>query len=496
MNFDTKQTGLPALTTDYLKDDHVLVDNVFADLWHTFGMKGLISKAGIRKRSGTSVDTLIYCLIMWVWLKSNSIRMFSTDAMQSFCFAKKDALYDLMNREDLNWRKLNIDAACKAVKDHQIKGDKALVLDDSIKQRYGKKMPGVSSHFDHTTGRCMMGQQVLTLGLSTEKGFFPVDSELFISASKAQGLKSAFKDGRSHVAQRYRAAQQKTKPKMAEEMINRALKAGLDADYLLADAWFGTKPMIRIAEEALVTPILRMKKNKMKYRLTIFQNGHEVSKEYDAKELYRYAIRGQWQKTPGQPYLSKALDVELNLASSDKEPEQWTKVRLLFVRGSAEQREETVGKHQWALFLTTDVSMPPKRILVLYAMRWAIEVYFKEAKQHLGFLKEQGTHYAAYVASIHLAAIRFCMLMSAMMTDESRRLCSIRADLSDNLQSISFATRLWATFRMLITGALEELRTVFGDDVDKIIATIDIHVQSFFMQALQLDPLVLSLEST
>ena len=25
-------------------------------------------------------------------------------------------------------------------------------------------------------------------------------------------------------------------------------------------------------------------------------------------------------------------------------------------------------------------------------MRWAIEVYFKEAKQHLGFLKEQSNH--------------------------------------------------------------------------------------------------------
>lgn len=35
------------------------------------------------------------------------------------------------------------------------------------------------------------------------------------------------------------------------------------------------------------------------------------------------------------------------------------------------------------------------KILELYSMRWAIEVYFKEAKQHLGFLKEQSNHYAA-----------------------------------------------------------------------------------------------------
>lgn len=33
-------------------------------------------------------------------------------------------------------------------------------------------------------------------------------------------------------------------------------------------------------------------------------------------------------------------------------------------------------------------------ILELYALRWAIAVYFKEAKQHLGLLKEQSNHYA------------------------------------------------------------------------------------------------------
>jgi hypothetical protein len=51
------------------------------------------------------------------------------------------------------------------------KSAKAFVLDDSIKIRHGKKMPGVSSHFDHTLGRSVMGQQVLNLGYSCEHGF-------------------------------------------------------------------------------------------------------------------------------------------------------------------------------------------------------------------------------------------------------------------------------------------------------------------------------------
>jgi hypothetical protein len=85
------------------------------------------------------------------------------------------------------------------------------VVDDSVKPRFGKKMPGISSHFDHTSGRHMMGQQVPTLGLSCDEGFVPPDSELFISQTKAIELHEPFEDGRSIVAKRYRTAQQCTR---------------------------------------------------------------------------------------------------------------------------------------------------------------------------------------------------------------------------------------------------------------------------------------------
>jgi len=38
---------------------------------------------------------------------------------------------------------------------------------------------------------------------------------------------------------------------MAKAMIHRAMRAGIKADYLLADAWFGNKTTIRTAEESL-----------------------------------------------------------------------------------------------------------------------------------------------------------------------------------------------------------------------------------------------------
>ena len=238
-------------------------------------------------------------------------------------------MYDLMNREDLGWRRFHQSVSLKAIRALQsAPGPKVLVLDDSIKVRHGKKMPGVSSHFDHTSGRKVMGQQVLTLGLSGGDGFVPLDSELFTSEVRARGLHQPFKDGRSIVAKRYRAAVGQTKPQMARAMVRRAVCAGVKADYLAADAWFGNKTTLRTAEESLLTAVLRMKKDQTKYRHT----------------AYRQC----------QPYQAKALDVELNLAESAKGPERWVKVRLLFVRGVVEGDKAQPGKHDWAVFLTTD----------------------------------------------------------------------------------------------------------------------------------------------
>lgn len=492
MNRDTKTTVLPALTIDLLREEGFSAENVFSELWRRMGVKTMLSRSGFTKRSGTSIHKVVYALSLWLWLKKESIGMFAREDLQGM---GKDVLYDTMNREDLNWRKHHEHIAHKAVQAFQSTDKKAFVLDDTIVRRFGRRMPGVSCHFDHTLGRHVMGQQMLTLGLAGEEGFVPLDSELFISQSKAQFLPQPFHDGRSTVAKRYRIAQSQTKPEMAASMIHRSLRSGIQADYLLADAWFGSKAMIRLSQEAALVAILRMKKNKTKYRVSEYVDGNVVKQEMDVKALYRHGVRKKWQTIPGQAYQAKTLDVELNLAESADMLEQWTNVRLLFVRGAVEQTKTQTGKHDWAIFLCTDTALSAADILQLYAMRWAIEVYFKEAKQHLGLLKEQSNHYAAYIASIHLTAIRFCMLVIAKQIQNGTNVAQMRLQFCKNSTEITFINKLWKVFRAIISGALDEMKTVLGDAVTLVQETIDAHIKCFFVQSLQLDPKTLRLEA-
>ncbi|MCH9659867.1 MAG: transposase [Bacteroidetes bacterium] len=423
--------------------------------------------------------------------------MFSRKSMQSFTDAKKDVMYDYLKREDVNWRRFHCQVARQAVMEHDLNKHeiKAFVLDDSVKIRRGKKMAGVSCHFDHLTGRTVMGQQVLTLGYASEEVFLPLDNQLYISQKNIQAQDQNFRDGRSIVAKRYRESVLMSKPEMAADMVIRALTKGFSADYLLADAWFGNKTTLRLKQSPDLTAILRMKKDKTQYRYSYYVNGKQCVVMTNAKELYKHHVRKQWQRIQGTSYHYKVLNVELNLTSSPKESPQWVSYRLLFVKGAAEDNTSEPGKHDWALFLTTDTSMEPSRILEIYALRWGIEVYFKESKRHLGLLKEQTNSFASHIASIHLAAIRFCMLVFQRQKGLRLQVSSVRNQLVDGLMNLSFAKQLWVLFRALIHNGLSGIKQQLDCPIVHIMEVIEEHINHFFVQALQLDPFTLRQEA-
>lgn len=493
MNNDTNKSALPSLISDVLTDQHHCIDNVFASTWKTLRFNTLLRSAGFSKRSGLQITQAVFLLLLWKWLAVSSIAMFSRKAMGTFCDAKKDVMYELLKREDINWREFNLLAAKELYRANRLHSSriKAFVLDDSIKCRRGKKMEGVSSHFDHVTNRHVMGQQVLTLGLVTEEAFLPIDSQVSVSRTKAKGLNRPFKDGRSVVAKRYQEATEQGKPEMAANMMKRAQRAGLEAEYLVADAWFGTKPMIRTALDLGVCPILRMKKNNMKYRAVIKGRKRQL---LDAKALYAHAVKGEWRKVRGLPWKAVEVAVELDLSEGHNTAPKWHTVKLLFVRGINALGEAEAGKKDWALFLTTDTRLSASKMLEVYALRWGIEVYFKEAKQHLGFLKEQTTSFASHTASIHLCAIRYLMLVQAKIEGLEARVGDVRANIQEQLDTMHFASRLWQIFRAMISDTLHDLEKTLGCTVEGIMQFIDRRVNDFFVQSLQLDVFTLQLE--
>src|SRR5512136_1663503 len=105
-----------------------------ADICKQVGMKTLLHRARFKIRSGRRIDQVVFGLLMWVWLKAHSIGLFARESLHCVSGADKDALYTVMNREDLDWRRFPQGVAFKAIRAlPAATGPKALVLDDSIK---------------------------------------------------------------------------------------------------------------------------------------------------------------------------------------------------------------------------------------------------------------------------------------------------------------------------------------------------------------------------
>jgi IS4 transposase len=67
------------------------------------------------------------------------------------------------------------------------------------------------------------------------------------------------------------------------------------------------------------------------------------------------------------------------------------------------------SNHQQIL-LTTNTKLNFNQAMKIYAIRWSIEVFFKEAKQHLGLGKCQSQNFNAQIANTTITCIRFIML--------------------------------------------------------------------------------------
>ena len=164
-------------------------------------------------------------------------------------------------------------------------------------------------------------------------------------------------------------------------------------------------------------------------------------------------------------------------------------MKLLFVRGvNLDENKTTSSKRDWALFLSTDAQISAAQMLEVYAMRWAIEVYFRESKQHLKWLGEQGRSYATHVASLHLSAACYLMLVYAQLSHNLQSITQAREHIHETVEMLNYAKQLWQAFRVIVYQALDSVQAQLGVQTTVVMCTIDKKIEDFLVQILQLDP--------
>lgn len=444
-------------------------DSFLAEALTTLNVFQIFRSLKITRKEGVdSIEQIFFTLILIPLLKVNSIWCFSGKFLSNYLQGGKDVLYRFLHRQDINWQRIQLNICLKIwqrILPKQADTDLAFIVDDTLKPRRGKKLQASSLHFDHNTGRSIFGQQVLQLAISSKNYFLPILQYFFVGKKKRQEAVPALRDKRNAVSKSYHLAHHKNKNELLRDMISKAISAGFQAYYFLADAWFGNKANIQMCLDKDLIGIMMMKRGKTKFRFE--------GKDMNLKAIYRSFSKKNFHQYSSFQYMSVKASLNLALDGEDR----YHPIKLIFSQTGKGKKEK------WVVLLCTDEAVEDEKIFQMYSLRWNIESYFKEAKQYLGFLSEQSSNYVVHYASVHLTALRYSLLVYLCDQYFEGAYAQTRKDLSDHFEMLAFTQISWAWFQQGLSGVLDELG-LNTNLIEEIKKKMELAVQTMLMESL------------
>jgi len=178
-----------------------------ADMMKAFNLKKNLSIFNFLKSKGVAVSSALNILIILPFYSVASIySLFSSGLKTKDLQGQKDVYYDIKNNENINWRLLLILHAKRFRYlifrniSLQNNGTTALIFDDTLLEKTGKKIERVGIVNDHVSGRFILGFKLLVCGFWDGASFIPLDFSLHREkGSKQNKLQSEYKRAQNNL---------------------------------------------------------------------------------------------------------------------------------------------------------------------------------------------------------------------------------------------------------------------------------------------------------
>ncbi len=245
-----------------------------------------------------------------------------------------------------------------------------VIVDDTIVEKTGKKIPGCSWHKDHTKNKYVFGHQWVLLALLYKDFLLPRWAKLYHSKG-TKGL-GPFQ----------------TKITLSQKMLQ-ALRLPVPCKvYLLADSWYWAKALARVCRKCGYHMISQLKSNSV---LWISGKRTKVTSLSSSPSAYREISLSLYGKNK-----------TLKIARFVGVVKGFGKVAVVVVK---EKRKKT------CYLVSTNLHLSPLDIIRYYAKRWKIEQMIKDLKQRLGFGDYQVRNPQAIQRHVALALLSYFVLI-------------------------------------------------------------------------------------
>ena len=414
-------------------------------------IKSILKNANfVKKREGVSpylvVLHFVYMLVM--------NKKISTFINQSNNSLKKDSYYRLLRNSSYNWRKLLSLTNLKILKLlHKVQNStsvKVLIIDDTVEGKTGKYVEGSrDALWSNKEKRNIRGINVVSLNYSDGYSNFMLD--FAISMGKYARVK--FEEFTQEVDVRTTAYKRRLeimhgKSRIAIDMVTRALKSGIYADYLLVDSWYSKPAFLKEMNDLGLKVISRIANNNKIWN-------------FRAKEKTLNAIYEKYKKIKTEKAGSYGKKIKFKYFSVIVEHKNAGKIKIVFIK----------TKEKLIPIASTDTEISDEEIIDIYKRRWDIEQGYKELREHFGFGKEENRIYEALIARITLSFFAYNIVSYInRMSNEPKTIGGLFKDLECELHTLSIAMQAFIEIMEKIAQIDEIVKN--NKDFRSIIATL------------------------
>lgn len=408
-----------------------------------------LNKSGKIKRKDTGfslAETFQMLLMLPLFLMKTVDGLYKSQYLK-LAEMQNDTLYRLQNNEKMPWRTLLsgiVKSFIKITNPKKVVADNScFIIDDTTLQKTGKKIEGISMVYDHVAHKTILGYKLLALCLFDGVSTLPVDFSMHSEKKlKTKEIKKQYMKKRNEKNQGFKRKQELSKKKTdsAISILKRASKNGIYAKYVLFDSWFFGENFVceiqKIGRKKGKTMdiICGVKNGKMKYDFN--------EEKYTAKEIKSILAKDKKAKRCKKYYGCRYYEVVVDYKGLKG-------IRLYICRYPHQKK--------WRVFVSTDSKIKFANMMKIYAIRWGIEVFFKECKQLLSLGKCQSNNFDAQIAAATRSFILYLFLSYYKRKTDYETLGGLFKEISEDLQEKNLATRLWELFKELINVVLETI---------------------------------------
>jgi len=413
-------------------------------------IKTILNKANfVKKREGVE-PYLVVLHFVYMLVMNKKISTFINQSSESF---KKDVYYRLLKNSSYNWRRLLTLTTIKILQFiHKLQDPstiKVLIADDTTEGKRGEKIEGSSSAlWSNKAKRKIKGVNIVSLNYSDGYSNFIVDFAIFMGKFAKVKLQDFTQklDYRS-VAYKRRLELTKSKLELLIDMIKRAIKAGIQADYLLVDSWYSKPVFIKEMNELGLRVITRIVNNNKIWN-------------FEGKEKSLNAIYNKFKELK-KFKLSEYGKIKFYYFSVIVQHKNAGKLKIVFIK----------TKGQLIPIVSTDLTLSDEEIIEIYKRRWDIEQSYKDLREYFGFGKEENRIYEALIARFTLSFFTYNIVNYINRVEhEPKTLGGLFKDLECELHTLAIAMEAFIQILEKIAQIEEIVKR--NEDLDVIIATL------------------------